>query len=370
MFQMKNMVSVAAALLNHFRGVQSEVTDLNVGGVARTMLEASAIEIDELYQQMFNGIKEAIPVAVFNAFSFSKRSAIPASGLMLVTITASATDTLISAGTVFANSALGTNYVSQEDVIIADGDTTGEVLVAATLAGVIGNIPSAQSFTASPAPSNFVSAVNVGAYITGEDEETDDERKQRFAVFVSTLPRGTKAALVYGAKQARIVNSLGLETERVRTVSVVEPYLADINQPIAWVKVFIHNGVGSTSADLVARAAEVIAGYTDENDVQVPGWKAAGVHVDVIAATEVPVDVTGTLTAAPGYDSADLCQMAEDTITAYLRSLGIGETYLESEAVFRVKSIEGVVNITGLPADLTSDEDEKIMPDAISVVSA
>ena len=80
--QLKNFVSITASLINYIKAAQTTLTDFNVGAVVRTMLEACAREIEELYQQMFLGLKDAIPVAVYNAFGFSALTAQPATGII------------------------------------------------------------------------------------------------------------------------------------------------------------------------------------------------------------------------------------------------------------------------------------------------
>ncbi len=62
-FQIKDFASIAAAMINYLRASQDRVTDFEPGSVARTMLEATAAELDELYQQLFHGIREAIEVS-------------------------------------------------------------------------------------------------------------------------------------------------------------------------------------------------------------------------------------------------------------------------------------------------------------------
>ena len=45
-FQIKNFVSICAGMINSMRANQTQITDFNVGSVARTLIEAPAIEID------------------------------------------------------------------------------------------------------------------------------------------------------------------------------------------------------------------------------------------------------------------------------------------------------------------------------------
>lgn len=371
-FQIKNFVSIVAGMINHVRSSQSAVTDFNVGSVVRTMLEAPAVEIDELYQQMFVGLREAIPVATYNSFSFARLAAAAAVGVVRVTITASGSATLIPAGTVFSSPDAPVNFVSQSDVTIVAAGTTGDVLVAASTVGGAGNVPAGLDFVMSPAPSGFVSATNLAAFISGRDEESDEERKQRFKLFVSTLARGTVAALIYGAKTAAIYDANGAETERVQAVSVVEPYLSDPGEPVALVKVYVHNGVGSTSVPLANRVAEILHGYTDASGVKVPGWKAAGVKVEVYRATEVSLAMTATLTPSPGFDEAALIDSAEAVLADYVRSLDIGQSYVDAEAIYRVKSIPGVANfVFSTPtADQAATASQKLVPGTITITGA
>src|SRR3546814_6403650 len=92
------------------------------------------------------------------------------------------------------------------------------------------------------------------------------------------------------------------------------------------VECYVHNGVGNTSSALVNRARDVIYGYYDANGNAVPGWKAAGVKVEVYAAEEQTVAVTGVLTAMPGFDKPSLITQATEVVrseehTSELQSL-------------------------------------------------
>ena len=51
MFQIKDFASITASMINWLRANTTKVTDFNVGSVVRTMAEASAAEMEELYLQ-------------------------------------------------------------------------------------------------------------------------------------------------------------------------------------------------------------------------------------------------------------------------------------------------------------------------------
>lgn len=368
-FQIKNFASISASMINWMKVTQQKITDFSIGSIVRSMLEAIAAEIDQLYQQMFNGLVEAIPVATYNSFNFSALPELPATGLIRVTITSSATDTPIASGTTFTFSGANVTYTAENDQTITAGNTFVDVLTSANTAGSIGNCAQGQIFTMTPAPNGFVSATNLSPFANGVDAETDAERQLRFNAFIASLPRGTVAALNYGLKLTVVTDSQGNEIERVVYASVVEPYLADASQPIALVNCYIHNGVGSTSSALVTLATQIINGYYDSTGAAVPGWKAAGVNVTVAAATELPLAVTGTLTAAAGADKPTLVTQAQQAIATYIQGLDIGVPALLAEIITLVMSITGVANfaLTAPTADTTADNKTKLMPGAITI---
>lgn len=370
-FQIKNFVSIVASMVNRIKATQTQVDDFNDGAIGRTLVEAPAIEIDQLYQQAFNLVSAAIPVSVYTSFSFAALPSLTATGLVLVSIAAQPIVTLVSAGSQFTSSGTQNVYASTADVLIPAGSTSAEVPVSATSSGAASNLASGNVFTMTPAATGLVGATNLSAFVSGRDVETGPQQFIRFNNFISTLPRGTVPSLYYGLSLTFISDAFGNLIERVVFSSVVEPYVLDDTQPIALVNAFIHNGVGSTSSALVAQANKIIYGYYLANGTAVPGWKAAGIPVIIAAATEVPLAVTGRLTALAGYDQPTLCGLAVTAIFTYLQNLNIGATALFAEISALVMAIPGVSNfVLSAPApgvDTPSTPSTKIMPGVIGV---
>lgn len=356
-------------MINTMKGSQTKVTDFNVGSVARSMFGAVAAEMNELYLQMFIGLKEAIPVSIFNSFQFNKLPAVSASGVVRVTITAQPNQVVIPAGTVFSYVNGLTSYTNAADAVIPAGNTFADIFVVAQTAGVLGNIPVSTPFMLTPNIAPFVSASNAAALANGADAETDAEQEVRFQAFIQSLQRGTVAAIGYGAGQAIVTDSNGLVLERVFSESVIEPYLADNAQPISLVEVYLHNGSTPASSALIAAANKIIYGYYDANGVAVPGYKAAGVVVNVYPAVEVPVNVTGRITVAAGFDAPTLASAAQGVMSGYLANLKIGQTAIASELVALVMGIEGVVdfNMSAPSGNTTATNKQKVTPGAMTV---
>lgn len=371
-FQVKDFRSIVASMLNHLRSTQNRLTDFNVGSVARSLVEAPAIEIDELYQQMFIGLKEAIPVATFNSFGFPRLSAVAASGRIRITLTPSDEDVLVSAGTRFAVIGEDLSYLSVGDVTVPAGSTVADILVRAAAPGRAGNISAGKQFELQPGLATLVGATNPSAIVNGEDAESDSARKIRFARYIAALQRGTVAAIEYGLTTAQLVDADGEVTERVRFASVVEPYKDDPTAPISLVQSYLHNGSAPVSSALLEEAQRVIHGYTREDGVKVAGWKSAGVHVEIYPATEKLVGFSGTLAVERGFHGPTVAAQATERASSYIQALAIGDTAIAVELIALIKRTPGVYNF--LPdaplEDVPSAHSEKIMPGLIELVAA
>lgn len=359
---------------------QKRVTDYNVGAVMRTMIEAPAAELDELYQQMFNGLQAAIPVATFNSFNFPPLAAQSASGLIQLSIAAQPVAVLVAAGTKFTPQGTTTNsYVSAADVVIPAGSTTVNIQAACSVTGTVGNLPQGQTFSVSPQPTGLVLATNANAFVNGQNAETAAEQLIRFQNYISTLSRATVAALQYGLSTANLTDSMGNIMEKVALALVVEPYLTDDQAPIALVNCYIHNGVGDTSQDLLNQAINVIAGYVNAQGVKVPGYKAAGVRTNVYLATEVPLPVTATVSLAPGYAWSNVQPLVDAAIFTYLQGLTIGNsgsqtpgtdpvgTAVAAQISLAAMSIPGVTNYVSDFTDTLAVTGTKNMPGTITL---
>lgn len=370
-FQIKSFSAITASCINWMKQTSVRVTDFSVGSVVRTMLEAFATELEELYMRMMIGLKEAIPVSVYTSFSFERLESLAASGTIRFSASGPvAANLIIQANTAVRIPSGSVIYTTNAEYVIPTGQSYVDAQVTAQTVGVVGNV-NADTITELVAPIAGVQSVtNPNAFTNGRDEETDDERKTRFQGYITTLARGTGEALIYGAKTAKLVNADGLITEYVAHASVVEPYLTDEDEPVAWVNVYVYSGASVTSPTLVAETQKIIDGYYDVSGAAVPGWKAAGVIVDVIAATTKSINITGVVTVDSGYDDDDVRAAVEAAMTVYIQGLSVGETVILAELIAIAKrDIPGVLNInlTVPSGDVTCLISEKAVAGTITL---
>ncbi len=370
MFQVKDFVSIVASMVNYCRGTTTRFSDFNVGSKVRTMLEASAIEIEELYQQILNGLLEAIPTSVYVTFDFQLLPATATSTLVRVAFSPGVAAQTISAGTLLTRSDQAMTYAAETDVPVPAGAPYVDVLVTATVPGAAGNLAAGTTFTISPSPSGTVSAMALAAASNGTDIETQAGRYVRFTAYIRTLARGTVTAVEYALLQAALTDTSGGITEQVKLQLVIEPYKLDPTQPVGLVNCYVHNGTGNTSPALVAQALQIVQGFYTPDGVGVPGYKAAGVHVTVTAATEQPVSPTGIVTLAPNVDPDATSASIMASLETYLLGLKIGAPYEVSQATAIIMGVPGVLN--WVPTAPTADVPaaaafNKIMPGAIDL---
>ncbi len=372
-FQVKDFLSITASMVNHIRGATRKLTDFNVGSVNRTLIEASAVEIDELYQQMLNGLRDAIPVATYTSFGFTKLPAALANVIVEFRVSpvppsATGEAIVIPAGSVVRVLNDEISYVTDNEVSIPAGGVSVSVRVTADQSGTKGNAL-ANTITVMDVPITGVTVTNPAAAITGRDIETDEAQQIRFAQFIKSLSRGPIESIAFGAKTAAIKNNNGDIIEYVDKSKVVEPYITDANQPLGYIDCYIYNGSGNTSVALRDETQKIIDGFFNADGVRVAGWKAAGIVCRVRLVTEQTQNITGVVTVERGVDSKLVAPEIATRITQYIQNLEIGEAIILNELIGIAMALDGVYNVafTTPRADIVPGLNIKLIPGNITL---
>jgi uncharacterized phage protein gp47/JayE len=342
MFQLLDFTSISASMVNYAKATQDRVTDFNVGSVFRTLIEAPAIAIDELYQQMWLGLKEGIPVALYQAFGYDRLAATSGTGSVKVIVTAG-DEIVIQGGTVFTVTGIGIIYKSMADAVIAASGTQAIIPVSAEKAGIGVDIPALTAF--SVIVPRLVSAVANANFIKGDPEETEALRKLRFVDFIQNLARSTVAALEYALLTVSLRNEAGEVTESVKFALVVEPFMTDINAPKGVIQCYIHNGKTSgASGGLIDACEQTLNGYIDSKGNKIIGWKAAGVQAVINATSNVDVNITATVTSSPDVPHDDVLTAVRLALDNYILQIPIGSEIIKAELIAAAMSVPSVLN--------------------------
>lgn len=333
---------ILARLVAHVRASNEQLTDFNVGSVTRSWLEAAAIGLDELWMGATQAITEAIPQAVFSGFDFTKLPATYALGAVTFYITVLQEDDLIiPAGTRVRLLGGRAEYLTLASATLEAGDYEVTTLARAAQPGPDANTEvGGLSVIVNGSEAMMAAAVastNRQPIINGRYEETDAEQRVRFADYIAALARGTLGALEYGARLATIEED-GVVVEQVHHVALIETP--------GRVELYLHNGAGSTTPALVARAQALIDGYRDDaQDIIAPGYRPAGMAVVCHAITDVPLTVTATITLAAGYVLADVIVPAQTALTSLVKYLS-GDRLTVPAIINTLYGVPGIADLT------------------------
>lgn len=335
-FQIKDFASIVAAQINHARGVTTKITDFQPGSVARTLMEGPAVEVEELYIQMLLGLRDAIPVATFLSFGFGRLPAARALGFVSVSASSAPTAPIeIPAGTVFT--AVDGRIYTSTDAVTWSAGTIVRVPVMSSMVGAIGNV--AEGVITSSALFGSDYTVSNSEISTGRDIEVDLEREARFADFVAALSRGTVAACSYGASQARVLDADGNIFEYVTRQGLFE-------QP-GHVAIYLYSSRGAPSSDLIAVGQKIIDGSRDEvTSAATPGYRAAGIRVDVLPMVERAVPLSIKVEMLAGYElTSAVQQQMGDIYAAALNDIQPGTTLYLGTMIDLLLAADGVKSI-------------------------
>jgi uncharacterized phage protein gp47/JayE len=237
-FGVKYFETIAGSIMSFFAGNNSALTDYNVGSRLRTIFEAVAIELEQIYYQIFVGVSDGIKTAVYDSFSFPLLQSRAASGLVRFSRNTPAPvgGVTIPSGTQVATSGSTTApsvaYQTVDTVIILEGATYIDALVVATTDGAVGNAIANTVINLIGSPSGVNSATNPAAFFTGRDIETDSERQSRFQRYIANLSRSTIGAIENAALTVEnVVDAVAFESPKlaVYVYSAITTLFTDIS---------------------------------------------------------------------------------------------------------------------------------------------
>ena len=200
----KSISDILGGLIDYTSTHTSEITDFTPGSIVRSIYEAEAMELEQLYTLSIENILWGIRHSVLDAFGFTPKDATAAFGYVTVTLsTPLAAPLVLAKGTSFYSSkdtAESIMFVTQDSYFIDTGTSSFQVVVYCTQLGAIGNIDSNYIDTMSSTQLTSKTATNEEPFATGTDAESTDSVLQQFRQFVATRGRATVNAVDYAAR--------------------------------------------------------------------------------------------------------------------------------------------------------------------------
>lgn len=319
-------------------------TDFGVLSVLRTLGDMQAVQGERFGEQLLVAVAEGINRATYRSFGFNLLPAAQAYGEVVFTRASGTVAQTIPRNTIVSIPGSTRRFLTYEDLEFPVGILTGTASIIAEAAGAAWNT-NANSITAivSGGATGF-SVTNLKAIVTGRDEETDDERRVRFANYIQSIHRSTADAIEYGARTAALYDGFGLPTEFIHSAQVVDDGVPGIARCYVW------NGEtnpanDAVSATLLALVRRILYGYTTETGQKVPGYKAAGAQLNIIPATITAADVSVAVYPATGWTLAMVEQGVREAIERVFSRFSVGDGYLRLADLRNViGSVRGVID--------------------------
>jgi uncharacterized phage protein gp47/JayE len=299
-------------------------SDLFVGSLERSHIEAVALLMEELDVRAAQAISWAVQESAFRAFGFTLLPAKAATGsVVFMAVVPPALEIEIPQGTKVVSKG-GQVFITTAPGVIAVGEyASAEIPVVAAVPGPDGNVPT-EDIAALVYPIAGVDGVtNYEPMRYGSPEEGDTARRARFVRYIRSLPRGTVDALEFAAESTGVVAS----------AKCVEPWALNpipAGSPAAGVAyLYVDDGVGGPTLlpDVEAAVRETVNGYIDGDGRRVPGWKAAGIPVLLYPVQQKGIKLRATVRVAPAARQrwSSVAENLSAAATAYFASLGIAQ---------------------------------------------
>lgn len=332
-FAIKTFDELVASMTSWITAKSPQITDLVPGSVLRSICEACALCLEEIYVGTYLGFKRQLATIQEDIYNFERKAGTKATANVVFSRSGTTGTVTIPSGT-RVETPSGLRFATTAAGSITAGNTSSNpVEVEALEIGTSYNV-SASSITVMTDTVDGVETVtNAAAATGGLNEESDYAYKQRFRSYIEGVGRSNLSGLIFGA----------LSVDGVTSASVVElfPPVANVNA-----RLYIDDGSsGGVSSAKILEVQDVIDGDgTEEN----PGYRAAGVNVVVTKPTTVTqnVDVSITLIDDSSVDSDQVELDVNQAITNYINNLWVGEDIIHAELVAAVMSVYGVYDCT------------------------
>jgi len=343
---MKTAEQIYGKIRDAFIGLNSTITNFNVGSRIRSLFEAVALAIEELwfyadrvYRSLFvvTATGEDLDLRA-QELGLQRYSAQKATGIVKFT---GEDGTSIPAGTTVSTDPSVdpvVEFITLEDAVISGG--VAFVKVEAKEAGLTGNVE-AGKITYLPKPIEGVSSVTNPSPTSGGLDEEDDESLRKRCVL-------RWYSLSYGATE-NALRSWALEVPGVAEAKVVSAWQGPgTAKVLVWSK--------NTEGKLVPATDDIIEAVQAIMDERRP----VTTQITVAKPEGTLVNVVIEIACKEYYNYADVAEGVKSAVKQYFDSLNPGEDVLIAKLIAVAMAVEGVENVkVDSPAhDISVSEDE------------
>jgi uncharacterized phage protein gp47/JayE len=317
------------AILQRMLDASPADIDKRQGAPTYDLLSPAAIELALAYANLDNNIKFGFADTTYGTYldrrvgehGVTRKPAVKATGSLKFT---GANGTVIPAGTRCSTAdAIPIYFVTTTSGTISGGNAT--VTAEAETAGAAGNVAVGTITRVTGTLSGVINVTNPADFTGGVDTESDADLLARYLDYVR------RPATSGNANQYR---QWALEVSGISDAKVTEVW----NGPGTVKVVLLDTDKTAPDASLVTSVADHIESV-----------RPVGATVTVVGATEVPINVSATLTLDTGKTVADVQGAIETGIVAYLKTLAFVDPIVRYSQIANViLDVDGVLDYANL----------------------
>lgn len=343
---MKKFREIVSDMATWLQTNSSKVTNFTIGSVARSLIEAIAIEVEELYYFISSKFVELQDGSIYTSFGFARKPAIAATGTVTVSFIQTLTQQVyFPTGYKFYTIPLNGKtiyFVSTQDVTANVGVNSVDIPVQCTETGTVGNVPANSIRRIVNSTPYLAGVTNNQRFYTGAPEETKEARQKRFNDYVNSLGKSTPDAVAYGCMQVN---------------GVAGVY---IKEDIGMMYVYAHDAYGNLDSTLQTAIQNQLYNY-----------KAGGIKAIVTGVTRKPTDITVQVLINSGFNATTIINDVSDEIQVYIGKMTVSKPLILADFIRAIMEVNRVAieNITlNLTADVKVEPQELITLGSLSVV--
>ncbi|AYP68596.1 hypothetical protein EalM132_00084 [Exiguobacterium phage vB_EalM-132] len=342
---MKKFRDILSDMASWIALTNSKVTNFRPGSVVRSILEAIAMSIEDIYSYARKKFEDAQVGAIFNSFDIEEIPELHATGTVTVTFTVPLNQAvLIPKGTQYYSVPIegeSLYFSSTSDVTAPIGSIEIDVPVKCDTAGTVGNVPSYSITRAVSITAYMAGVYNKYRFFTGAPKETREQRRKRFDSYLDSIRRGTTPAVEYGLLQ------------------IPEVYGVKIQEDIGMIYVFVHDSNGNLPTAVRTKVEQTLFEY-----------KTAGVKAIVSGVTKKVVNLNIKLTLAENSNRDTILFKVEDEVNTFINRLTVAKPLNRVDLLYTIKNVDttSILNIDlQMAEDIIVEQSELVRPGIITV---
>ncbi|TKI03590.1 baseplate J/gp47 family protein [Martelella alba] len=368
----KSFTTLVSDQVTAIQAAYKGLVDLTIGSLIRSVAESNA-SVVQWMQQLIVTLLVTTRAATCSGtdldswladYGFTRLSAVQATGAVTFSRFTATYQALVPVGTTVTTTDGSQTYTvitdtsnpaydaTQLGYVIAAGVQSITVPIQANTAGTAANATAGTISVISGSISYVDTVNNADALTNGAEAESDDAARARFVLWVASLSKSTKAAIIYALTSMQS----GV------TCTLTENYDYSGNAKPGYFYAVVNDGSGAPNSDFLASAAnaiDVVRGFT--------------INFGVFGPTLITANVSMVITTSSAATHSDIVALVQAAIQNYISGLTLGEllpyTQLATIAYGASTYVTNVSSVTlnGGTSDLAASAKEVISVGTISV---